>query len=52
LELLEIRVFGMIQLIGKKLLDLIPAILIGGEADVVNDQQINDGKWRPGIKIG
>jgi hypothetical protein len=52
LELLEIRVLGMIQLIGKKSLDLIPAILIGGEADVVNDQQINGGKWRPGIKIG
>jgi hypothetical protein len=41
----------VIQLIGKESLDLIPAILVGGEADVVNDQQINGGIWRPGIVI-
>lgn len=52
LDLLKIRVDRMVQRIGKKPADCLPAVLIGRQADVVNDQHVDDNVRRAGITVG
>jgi len=51
-DLREVGVGIPIQLVGEQRLHLLAAVLAGGQADGVNDEQIDAGICRPEAKVG
>src|SRR3990167_4936235 len=49
---LEVGVGVPVQLVGEQALDLVTTIVAGGQADGMNQGQVDRGAWRARAKVG